>query len=102
MVTMPDGSKLSIRQQQYALTGGYAFTDIKSQGQTIKYLIIDLRNTPTGKISPFSAYIALLQSRGRGTIRLLSNFDDTLFRTHPNADLEAKMQRLSILAARLS
>jgi len=36
------------------------------------------------------------------TIRLLSDFDDTLFRTHPNADLEAEMQRLSILAARLS
>ena len=101
-VTMPDGTKLSIGRRQYALTGGYAFTDIKSQGQTIEYLIVDLRNTPTGKISPFSAYVALSRSRGRGTIRLLSDFDDTLFRTHPNADLEAEMQRLRILAAKLS
>jgi ATP-dependent exoDNAse (exonuclease V) alpha subunit len=99
-VTMRDGSKLSVGRQQYALTGGYAFTDIKSQGQTIEVLVVDLRNTPTGKISPFSAYVALSRSRGRGTIRLLSDFDDKLFQTHPNADLEAEMQRLQLIAAR--
>ena len=62
-VIMSDGTKISIGRQQYTLTGGYAFTDIKSQGQTIEVLVADLRNTPTGKISPFSAYITLLRSR---------------------------------------
>lgn len=52
-VIMPDGTKVSVGRRQCALTGGYAFTDIKSQGQTIEVLIADLRDTPTGKISPF-------------------------------------------------
>lgn len=97
-VKMPDGSTISIGRRQYAMTGGYAFTDIKSQGQTIEELVVDLRCPPRGKISPFSAYVALSRSRGRETIRLLSDFDDQLFKTHPNADLEAEMQRLNLLA----
>jgi hypothetical protein len=100
-VFMPDGSKITISRRQYALTGGYAFTDIKSQGQTIEVLVADLRDTPTGKISSFSAYVTLSRSRGRDSIRLLSDFDEKLFRTHPSADLEAEMQRLSLLAAKV-
>ena len=63
-------------------------------------IVIDLRDTPTGKISPFSVYVALSRSRGRDSIRLLSDFDDQLFKTHPNADLAIEMQRLETLAAR--
>jgi hypothetical protein len=44
-------------------------------------ITIDLRDTPTGKISPFSAYVALSRSRGRKTIRLLSDFDKKLFKS---------------------
>jgi hypothetical protein len=83
-LNMPDGSKVSISRRQYALTGGYAFTDFKAQG-----LIADLRDTPTGKISSFSAYVTLSHSRGRDSIRLLSDFDDGTFMCYPNADLEA-------------
>jgi ATP-dependent exoDNAse (exonuclease V) alpha subunit len=97
-IVLNDGTKISISRSQYALTGGYAFTDIKAQGQTMGTVLIDLRDTPTGKISPFSAYVALSRSRGRDTIRLLSDFDDKLFKTHPNADLAIEMQRLESLA----
>ena len=100
-VIMPDGTKISIGRRQYALTGGYAFTDIKSQGQTIEVLVADLRNTLTGKISLFSAYVTLSRSRGRQSIRLLTDFDESLFKTHPNTDLEAEMQRLGLLAAKI-
>ena len=96
---MSDGSKVTVIRRQYAVTGGYAFTDFKSQGQTIDTLIADLRDTPTGKISSFSAYVTLSRSRGRDSIRVLSDFDDRLFRSHPNADLEAEMQRLTLLSA---
>jgi hypothetical protein len=101
-VIMPDGRKVTISRRQYALTGGYAFTDIKSQGQTIEVVVADLRNTPTGKISPFSTYVTLSRSRGRDTIRLLSDFDENLFKTHPDPDLEAEMQRLGLLAAKVN
>lgn len=48
VIIMPNGSKITVVRRQYALTGGYAFTDIKAQGQTIQVVVIDLRNTPTG------------------------------------------------------
>jgi hypothetical protein len=67
-ITMPDSTRVRIGRWQYPLTGGYSFTDIKSQGQTIEVLVADLRNTPTGKISPFSAYVTLSRSRGRQSI----------------------------------
>ena len=58
-ITCLDGKKYSIRRRQFALTGAYAFTDIKAQAQTIARLIADLANPPTGKLSPFSAYMTL-------------------------------------------
>ena len=42
------------------MTAGYTFTDYKSQGQTIEYVIIDIGRPPTGSLSPFSVYVALL------------------------------------------
>jgi ATP-dependent exoDNAse (exonuclease V) alpha subunit len=97
-VIQKDGSRVTIVRRQYAMTGGYAFTDIKSQGQTMGTVVIDLRDTPTGKMSPFTAYVVLSRSRGRDTIRLLSDFDETLFQRHPNADLALEMERLQAMA----
>jgi ATP-dependent exoDNAse (exonuclease V) alpha subunit len=79
------------------MTGGYAFTDFKSQGQTIEVVIIDLRSTPSRRISPFSAYEALSRSR---SIRLLSDFDEDLSKRHPNEDLAIEMERLGLLGAK--
>jgi len=79
------------------VTAGYAFTDYKSQGQTIEYVIIDIGKPPTGTLSPFSAYVALSRSRGRDTIRLLRDFDDNLFQNHPSEALRKEMIRLEAL-----
>jgi ATP-dependent exoDNAse (exonuclease V) alpha subunit len=57
------------------MTAGYAFTDYKSQGQTIEYVIIDIGKPPTGTLSPFSVYAALSRSRGRESIRLPRDFE---------------------------
>lgn len=86
-----------IIRRQYAMTAGYAFTDYKSQGQTIEYVIIDIGKPPTGTLSPFSVYVALSRSRGRNTIRLLRNFDINLFQNHPSEALRTEMQRLEDL-----
>lgn len=61
-----EGSNKEFRviRRQYALTGGYAFTNYKSQGQTIEFVIIDIAKPPSGAISPFGAYVALSRSRG--------------------------------------
>jgi ATP-dependent exoDNAse (exonuclease V) alpha subunit len=98
-VAMNDASKITVIRRQYALTAAYALTDIKSQGQTLGTIFVDLRQPPSGKISPFSVYVALSRSRGRDSIRLIGNFDETLFKTHPNYDLALEMERLHGLAA---
>ena len=69
-------SGIIINREQYALTPAYAFTDFKSQGQTIESVIVDLAKPPSGKLTAFNAYVALSRSRGRHTIRLLRDFDE--------------------------
>jgi ATP-dependent exoDNAse (exonuclease V) alpha subunit len=90
-------NKFKISRRQYAMTAGYAFTNYKSQGQTIEYVIIDIGKPPTGTLSPFSVYMALSWSRGRDTIRLLQNFDPNLFQKHPSEELRSDMKRLEQL-----
>ena len=93
-VTSRTGKIFKIVRRQYAMTAGYAFTDYKSQGQTIEYVIINIGKPPTGSLSPFSVYVALSRSRGRNTIRLLRDFDINLFQNHPSEALRIEMKRL--------
>lgn len=68
------------------MTVAYAFTDYRSQGQTIPYVIIDIATPPPGTLSLFNLYVALSRSSGRSSIRILRNFDDSLFKkTHDTA-----------------
>lgn len=88
-----------IHRLQLPLTAAYAFTDYKAQGQTIECVIVDLGKTPTAGLTPFNAYVALSRSRGRQTIRLLRDFDEKLFTTHPSEELrkdDCRLQQLAI------
>ena len=87
-----------IRRRQFAITAGYAFTDYKSQGQTIEYVIIDLAPPPSGRTSPFSTYVALSRSCGRDTIRILREFERDTFLNHPSEHLRKEMERLETLS----
>ena len=64
---------------QFPITGAYAFTDYRAQGQTIPYVIVDIATPPTSGLSLFNLYVALSRSSGRNTIRLLRDFDDETF-----------------------
>ena len=44
------------------MTAAYAFTDYRSQGQTIPYVIVDIGSPPTGTLSLFNLYVALSRS----------------------------------------
>jgi hypothetical protein len=90
--------KTQIHRRQFPLCAAYAFTDHKSQGQTIEYVIVDIGPTKKFPVDPFAAYVALSRSRGRHSIRLLRDFDDRIFTKHPSEDLRAEDERLSILA----
>ncbi|KAH9170390.1 hypothetical protein EDB89DRAFT_1853550, partial [Lactarius sanguifluus] len=50
------------------LTPAYAFTDYKSQGQTMECVIVDIVKPPSGGLTPFNAYVTISRSRGRDTI----------------------------------
>ena len=91
------GKEKMITRRQFPLTAAYAFTDYRSQGQTINKVIVDIGAPPTGEPTPFNAYVALSRSQGRDSIRLLRPFDERLFTTHPNKHLWTEDERLNEL-----
>ncbi|KAH9943783.1 hypothetical protein B0H21DRAFT_695248 [Amylocystis lapponica] len=47
------------------MTAAYAFTDYRSQGQMIPYVLVDIATPPApANLSLFSLYVALSQSSG--------------------------------------
>ena len=76
--------KKAVHRRQLPITAAYAFTDYRSQGQTLPYVIIDIAKPPTRKSSLFNLYVALSRSSGRQTIRLLRDFDEQIFRSPPD------------------
>jgi hypothetical protein len=106
MVTRTDvrmdigGKKTKARpviRHQFPITPAYAFTDYRSQGQTISRALVDLAKPPSGKLTHFSVYVALSRSAGRDTIRLLREFDETVIRNSFDAELALEDERLERL-----
>ena len=72
------------KQQQLPMTLGYAFTDYWAQGKTIVPAIVDIGCPPTGRLTPFNAYVALSHRCGCEHIWLLQDFNNKLFTHHPS------------------
>src|ERR1700683_5636734 len=64
---------------KYMICAGYVFMNHKAQGQTLENIIVDVGTTNNFPVTPFLAYVVLSQNRGRDTIRLLRDFDETIF-----------------------
>jgi hypothetical protein len=92
-----NSEKRRVTRRQPAITAAYAFTDYRSQGQTIEHVIVDLGKPPGGGLTGFNAYVALSRSRGRDTVRLLREFDTQMFTQHPCDDLRVEDERLQLL-----
>ncbi|KAH9170427.1 hypothetical protein EDB89DRAFT_1853513 [Lactarius sanguifluus] len=88
---------ITINRRQLALTPAYAFTDVKSQGQTLECVIVDIGKPRSGSLTGFNAYVALSRSRSRDTIRLLENFNGRIFTVHPDELLRLEDERLAEL-----
>jgi hypothetical protein len=95
----PQGKDImrTVRHRQFPMTAAYAFTDYRSQGQTIPHVLIDITTPPTGGLSLFNLYVALLRSSGRSTIRLLRDFDEKLFQAAHSPELLAEDDRIQEL-----
>lgn len=91
----------SVRRKQYPMMAAYTFTDYRSQGQTIPKVIVDIHTPPGGKLTLFNLYVALSRSSGRGTIRLLRDFDGNIFRQTHDHELQDEDERLGCLNDRM-
>ncbi len=88
----------TVHRRQFPMTPAYAFTDYRSQGQTIPYVLVDIKSPPgPQKLSLFNLYVALSRSSGRQTIRLLRDFDERLFMQTHEEDLLLEDARLEDL-----
>ncbi|KAJ3573731.1 hypothetical protein NP233_g2235 [Leucocoprinus birnbaumii] len=96
---VPDSHSIRVCRRQLALQPAYAFTDYKSQGQTLDSCIVDLAHPPDrgSHITPFAAYVALSRAQCRDDIRILRDFDEKIFTTLPSIALEAEDKRLAAL-----
>lgn len=82
VIKLSVGSKTiqhTVKRQQFLVTAAYVFTDYRSQGQTIPYVIVDISTPPTGGLNLFNLYVVLSQSRGHNLIWLLRDFNKKIF-----------------------
>ena len=91
------GKSRTVTRMQFPITGAYAFTDYRAQGQTIPYVVVDTASPPSSRLSLFNLYVALSRSSGRGTIRLLREFDDDTFLQGHEPELTEEDERLERL-----
>ena len=91
-----NGTKTTVTRYQLPLTLAYAFTDYRSQGQTLEPVIVDIGPPPFGHLKTFNVYVALSGGTGRDGIRLLHDFDETLLQ-HPSEYLRLEDERLDTL-----
>ena len=92
-----DGIKMTVNRTQLPLTLAYAFTDYRSQGQTLSPVIVDIGPPPYGHLTPFNIYVTLSRGTGRTNIRLLRDFNHTLLQQHPSEYLRLEDDRLQRL-----
>jgi ATP-dependent exoDNAse (exonuclease V) alpha subunit len=56
-------TKVTVTRSQLPLTLAYAFTDYRSQGQTILLVLVDIAPPSYGHLTPFNIYVALSREK---------------------------------------
>ncbi|KAL1743267.1 hypothetical protein HDZ31DRAFT_41346 [Schizophyllum fasciatum] len=79
------------------MTVAYAFTDYRTQGQTIPAVLVDIAKVPSGQLSLFNVYVALSRSTGRNSIRLIRGYDRDVFLRAHEPELIEEDERLDHL-----
>ena len=92
------GKNVSIRRRQFPLIYGYAITDYKSQGASLKNCIIDLRKPPGSWQAFHSLYVMLSRVETLNGLNILTSFDETVFKQEKPPALKKELQRLQQLS----
>ena len=105
VIIYPEALVVLVKRTQFPMTLTYAFTDYRSQGQTIPRVIVDIATPPgprnsINKLSLFNVYVALSRSSGRETIRLLRDLNEDMFQRPHDQDLLNEADRVRNLDTR--
>ncbi|KAG8726421.1 hypothetical protein FRC12_023412, partial [Ceratobasidium sp. 428] len=89
--------KRNVQRLQFPITPAYAFTDYRSQGQTISAAIVDIATPPRGQLKRPNVYVALSRCSGLENIRILRDFDRTILKKPLELELKQEDERLEAL-----
>ena len=88
----PGPSGKAVTYSQFPVTLAYAITDYKCQGQTFKWVVVDLKK-PNGGYSPTSSpYVQLSRAKTLASLSILRPFDPGELRTPLSKDLLAELE----------
>ncbi len=92
-----DRKCMAVRRVQFPITGAYAFTDYRSQEQTISQAIIDIAPPPKGSLNLFNLYVALSRCPDRQHVRLLRDFKEEMLLKKHDESLMREDERLEYM-----
>ena len=91
-ITYKAGLKKTVTYSQFPITLAYAITDYKCQGQTFRWVVVDLKK-PSGGFSPTSSpYVQLSRAKTLNSLSILRPFDPAELRTPLSKDLLAELE----------
>src|SRR5947199_1411996 len=91
-LTYKAGLGKAVTYSQFPVTLAYAITDYKCQGQTFRWVIVDLKK-PNGGYSPISSpYVQLSRAKTLASLFILRPFDPAELRSPLSKNLLAEME----------
>jgi hypothetical protein len=91
-LTYKAGLGKAVTYSQFPVTLAYAITDYKCQGQTFRWVIVDLKK-PNGGYSPISSpYVQLSRAKTLASLSILRPFDPAELRSPLSKNLLAELQ----------
>ena len=86
------GLEKAATYSQFPVTLAYAITDYKCQGQTFRWIVVDLKK-PNGGYSPTSSpYVQLSRAKTLASLSILRPFDPAELRSPLSKDLLAELE----------
>jgi ATP-dependent exoDNAse (exonuclease V) alpha subunit len=87
---------ISVKRKALPLIPAYSITTHKSQGQTLRKIVIDL-NMPPGMVEVASAYVPLSRVQQLTDLVILQDFNISALQVKPSKGQLAEINRLAII-----
>lgn len=87
---------ISVKRKALPLIPAYSITTHKSQGQTLRKIVIDL-NMPPGIVEVASAYVPLSRVQQLADLFILQDFSISALQVKPSKGQIAELERLAII-----